>query len=369
MAKRRREMESKDEHLQGESQAEWLLMKAKVALAVAIVKNKPSGLSSRQFTEVLASKLKSHDEGWKEKAQELQQEVLRLRQEVLITRVTSSTRSRTEEAAHDDPVDNASQDLFDSETPGLLSRDPQPAVSAPQPPVPCSLPHVRFLQLLCGLHRGLEPLWFHPKGDGGSVLVDSVCQLLDSVVAACRDPPRLGPRDLILQGCQVAARSMELFCSQRPPSVEFMRRVEESLRELTGTLLHRNQLSTLPAAEELTEYLFTLGSSSMSKSFLIGHVLSQISTLADQLWQAFQGQESSGLDKFPVDQYQNSCYLFWVLEKLLQSSEVPCKVKVGSELSGFLNHLEQRVFLLSDEFPLFSIYMWRIGGLLSSWNK
>nr|XP_046228884.1 meiosis-specific protein MEI4 isoform X3 [Scatophagus argus] len=309
----------------GESQAEWLLMKAKVALAVAIVKNKPSGLSSRQFTEVLASKLKSHDEGWKEKAQELQQEVLRLRQEVLITRVTSSTRSRTEEAAHDDPVDNASQDLFDSETPGLLSRDPQPAVSAPQPPVPCSLPHVRFLQLLCGLHRGLEPLWFHPKGDGGSVLVDSVCQLLDSVVAACRDPPRLGPRDLILQGCQVAARSMELFCSQRPPSVEFMRRVEESLRELTGTLLHRNQLST--------------------------------------------GQESSGLDKFPVDQYQNSCYLFWVLEKLLQSSEVPCKVKVGSELSGFLNHLEQRVFLLSDEFPLFSIYMWRIGGLLSSWNK
>ncbi len=110
------------------------------------------------------------------------------------------------------------------------------------------LPHVQFLQSLCALHRvedhrGLESLWFSPDGEAGSVLVDSVCQLLDSVVAACRDPPPLGPRDLVLQACQVAAGAMDLFCSQRLPSVEFMRRVEESLRELTGMLLHRNQLS------------------------------------------------------------------------------------------------------------------------------
>lgn len=147
----------------------------------------------------------------------------------------------------------------DSETPELLQQDAQPAVSSPQLPVPCShhrcpgerpmIPHVQFLQTLCALHRvagnnrGLESLWFRPDGDAGSVLVDSVCQLLDSVVAACRDPPPLGPPDLILQACQVTARAMDLFCSQKLPSVEFMRRVEESLRELTGMLLHCNQLS------------------------------------------------------------------------------------------------------------------------------
>lgn len=111
------------------------------------------------------------------------------------------------------------------------------------------LPHVQFLQSLCALHRvagntrGLESLWFLPDGDAGSVLVDSVCQLLDSVVAACRDPPPLGPPDLVLQACQVTARAMDLFCSQKLPSVEFMRRLEEPLRELTGMLLHCNQLS------------------------------------------------------------------------------------------------------------------------------
>ncbi|KAI3364631.1 hypothetical protein L3Q82_011415, partial [Scortum barcoo] len=34
-----------------------------------------------------------------------------------------------------------------------------------------------------------------------------------------------------------------------------------------------------------------------------------------------QGQEDSGLDKFPMDQYQNSCRLFWILEELLQKSK------------------------------------------------
>ncbi|XP_020512896.2 meiosis-specific protein MEI4 [Labrus bergylta] len=271
---------------------------------------------------------------------------------------------------------------FDSETPELMLEDPQPAITPPPPPVPSSLqktprtravlPHVHFLQSLCALHRvegdsrGLESLWFCSDGDAGSVLVDSVCLLLDSVVSACRDPPPLGPADLVLQGCQVAARAMDLFCSQRLPSAEFMRRVEESLRELTVMLLHGHQSSRLQAAEKLMEYLITLGSCSMSKSFLIRHILSEISSVADQLWQAFQDQESSGLDRFPVDQYQNSCFLFGVVEELLLRSKVPCRVEVGSDQSGFLSHLEQHVFLLSNEFPLFSIFMWRIGGLLTS---
>nr|XP_033505173.1 meiosis-specific protein MEI4 [Epinephelus lanceolatus] len=391
-------MENNERHLKGASQAEWFLTTAKVALAVAIMKNKPSGTSSREYLEALVCKLKSQDESWKEKAQGLQQEVLRLRQELLITRMTSNTKSTTEAAGHDATMDDTSQYLFgpgsetcsidlqsDSETPELLHQDPQLAITSPQPSVTSgcyrslrgkAMPrHVQLLQLLCTLHRvkgnnrGLESLWFSPDGSAGSLLGDSVCQLLESVVAACRHLSPLEPSDVVLQACQVAAQAMDLFCSQRLPSVEFMGRVEECLRELTGLLLHSNQLSRLQAAEKLMEYLITLGSSSMSKSFLIRHILSQISTLADQLWQAFQGQESSGLDQFPMDLHQNSCYLFWILEELLQKSEVPCRVEVGSEQMGLLSHLEQRVFLLSDEFPLFCFGMWRIGRFLTSSHR
>uniref|UniRef100_A0A3Q1BBW5 Meiosis-specific protein MEI4 n=1 Tax=Amphiprion ocellaris TaxID=80972 RepID=A0A3Q1BBW5_AMPOC len=316
-------------------------MKAKVALAVAVIKNKPPGMSGRAYAEALACKLKSQDESWKEKAQRLQQEVLRLQQEMLITKVTSK-RSEVYSAEPD----------CGSETPELLQLPPDRAITLPAPPAhPSSFhgspqgdtlfPHVKFLQSLCALHRvegnnrGLEALWFSPGGDAGCVLMDTVCQLLESVVVACKDPPALGPRDLVLQACQTAARAMDLYCSQRLPSVEFMRRVEEPLKELTRTLLHRNQPSRV------------------SDGIYGEHKI-------------FLNYFSDGLDKFPVDQYQNSCHLFWILEALLQKSKVACRVEVGSEQMVFLSHLEQRVFLLSDEFPLFSICMWRIGGLLAA---
>ncbi|XP_069371687.1 meiosis-specific protein MEI4 isoform X2 [Paralichthys olivaceus] len=334
-------MKRGDFDLTGVSQVSQFCTKAKVAAAVAIIKSKPAGMSGREHAEALGCRLKSQDESWREKALELQQEVLRLRQELLITKVTSVTTNATETA--DAAEEDTSQDLFgpaepqpdcDSATPELFQEDPQPAASAPEPPTPSSHheramhPHVHFLQSLCALHRvegnqsGLEALWFSPDGGAGSVLADSVCQLLRSVVAACRDPPPLGPRDLVLQACQVAARAMDLFCSQRLPSAEFMRHVEDSLREMTAMLLHRRQPCRLQTAEKLMEYLVTLGSSNMSKSFVIRHVLSQISAVADQLWHVIQGEERSGLDQFPVDQYHNSCHLFWILEQLLRESKV-----------------------------------------------
>ncbi|XP_028252673.1 meiosis-specific protein MEI4 isoform X2 [Parambassis ranga] len=391
----RRSMENEEGQLTavGAGRAEWFFMKVKVALAVAVIKTRPRGMSGREHAEAQACTLRRQDESWKERAQGLQQEVLRLRQEMLVAKVTSNAKSVSEAAGNHDRMDDNSQDLFGpesaeppgdsgSETPDLLLQDSEPSASVPLPPPPSSLcrracedvlfPHVQFLQSLCALHqvsgtsRGLEALWFSPDGDASSVLADTLYQLLHSVVVSCRDPPP-PPHRLMLQACRAAARAMDLFCSQRLPSVEFVRRVEEPLRELTGMLLHGHQQSRLQAA--LTEYLVELGGSSVSKSFLIHHILSEISTLADRLWQAFQGQESSGIGSFPLDEYQNSCHLFWILEELLQKSQVPCRVEVGAEQTGFLSRLEQRVFVLSDEFPLFSISMWRIGGLLRSSDR
>ncbi|TNN44766.1 hypothetical protein EYF80_045015 [Liparis tanakae] len=176
---------------------------------------------------------------------------------------------------------DASQDLFgpgseacstdlqpccDSATPDLLQQDPQPAAPDPSDPSsPCGaqppLPHAQFLQSLCALQRveqsGLEALWFGPDGGAGSLLADSVCRLLDSVLEACRDPPPMGSGDPVSQACRVAARAMDLFCSQRP-SAEFKDHVEEALRGLTALLLDRDPLSSLQS-----------GVSSSSRCFVV----------------------------------------------------------------------------------------------------
>ncbi|XP_056873054.1 meiosis-specific protein MEI4 isoform X4 [Takifugu flavidus] len=239
----------------------------------------------------------------------------------------------------DRTVDPASQDLFgpecvvqtDSETPELLPSVPlqRPADTPRLQERPQEVfPHVEFLQSLCALQRvrgddhGLEPLWFPPDADAGSLLADSVCQLLDSVVKACKDPPPFGPGDPVLQACRVVSQATDLFCSQRLPSVEFKRGVESSLEELTEMLLHRD-------------------------------------------WSS-QDAEGSAIHKFPLAQYHNSFHLFWIVKTLLQNCKVPYRAAAGSDATGFLVHLERRVFLLSEEFPLFSMYMWMIGGLLTS---
>lgn len=79
-----------------------------------------------------------------------------------------------------------------------------------------------------------------------------------------------------------------------------------------------------------------------------------------------QDAGGSAIHKFPLAQYHNSFHLFWIVKTLLQNSKVAYRVAVGSDTTGFLAHLERRVFLLSEEFPLFSMYMWMIGGLLTS---
>lgn len=84
------------------------------------------------------------------------------------------------------------------------------------------------------------------------------------------------------------------------------------------------------------------------------------------LFAVFQAGKSSALQDFPLLQYHNSFHLFRCVETLLQSSRLPYRVEVGSDPTGFLAHLQQRVFLLSEEFPLFSVNMWMVGGLLAS---
>ncbi|XP_039454638.1 meiosis-specific protein MEI4 isoform X2 [Oreochromis aureus] len=345
-------MEKEDGGLTGLSRAEWFSMQAKVAVAVALIRNRPPGMSGRQYAEALGCRLRSQDEGWKKKAEELQREVLRLRQEALIATATCASKSSTQ-GADSSRMDDPSQDLFgpgrvefseeprpdcDSETPELFLHEAEPAAASLPPLVPCSHrdeaalhPHVQFMQSLCALHRvdgnsrGVEALWFGCDGDVGSVLADTVWQLLDSVAAACRDSSTLGSHNLLLKACQIAAQAMDLYCSQQLPSAELVRRVEEPLRELSGMLLH----SDWPDG----------------------------------------GRDGSVLDTFPVDRYQKSCYLFAVLEELLQNPEVAHRVEVGPEQLEFLSHVEQQVFLLSDEFPLFSIRMWGIRGLLTSLSR
>lgn len=77
----------------GAPQQLWFFSQARVALALVLLKTRPSGVSAPQYAQNLASRLRSLNEGWKEEARKLQREVLRLRQELLLSRAATRASS------------------------------------------------------------------------------------------------------------------------------------------------------------------------------------------------------------------------------------------------------------------------------------
>ncbi len=65
---------------------------SKLAVAVAVIKISPLG-GARTFAESLADRLRQQDEGWRSTARSLHEDVLRLRQELLLTRLLFKKKS------------------------------------------------------------------------------------------------------------------------------------------------------------------------------------------------------------------------------------------------------------------------------------
>uniref|UniRef100_A0A8C7LKK7 Meiosis-specific, MEI4 homolog (S. cerevisiae) n=1 Tax=Oncorhynchus mykiss TaxID=8022 RepID=A0A8C7LKK7_ONCMY len=329
--------------------AEWGIRKAKLVVAVAIIKSKPPGISGRKHAEHLANKLNSQTEAWKTKAQRLQEEVLRMRQKLLLTQMLSKPKNTSGTEAGETllPTQDSAEPSAQPAFPPVTTTPPQIPFSSlceADPRGKAMLLHMQFLQSLCGLNR--------VEWEDRSVVADSVCQLLSCVVSASRDDRPLPPRSLLLQASRVAAQAVDHWLSHRQPSQLFVTGMEDSLKELTDVLLRNGQLNRFQVQERLTECLILLGGSNLLRSLLIRHVLSEINRLAEHLWITCQGESSEGSGQFDISLYENSFYLFWLLEQLLQQRIL-------------LGRLEHSVLLLSDDFPLYSLYMWRIGALLA----
>lgn len=73
---------------------------------------------------------------------------------------------------------------------------------------------------------------------------------------------------------------------------------------------------------------------------------------------------------YDVTRYENIFSIFWILEQLLQKeNEEGNTSSTGHEdieIKKFLQKHDEAIFLLSDTFPLFTFYLWRVGILLNS---
>ncbi|XP_075410154.1 meiosis-specific protein MEI4 [Tenrec ecaudatus] len=373
----------------------WYLRTSKLALALAIIRSKPADKSSREYTEHLARVVSRQESKWRSKVEALEAEVLLLRQKLLLSRICaepfkngeclkpqfstqeSSTSEKTSTMLEDSGCD------LSNEQPTEPLETPQPSQEncplTPFPPLPIkdrhgAMPqnplssHVQFLQRLLELKSWTESgnlkTDLSQLENDYSVVSDSVLQLLDGLITFYTNPKipfsrfwkeAVGTLARLFSDCYLG-NHIRQKCSKK---------LEEFEKTLLQVILTNNHIDRFQVQHYISQNLVTLGSCSLLRKSLVSLLLTEVNNFADDLETISQVQAS-----YDVMRYENIFFLLWVLEQLLQKETEEGNTSTlrhdDPEIQKFLQKHDKTIFHLSDAFPLFSFYFWRLGILFNS---
>ncbi|XP_061063341.1 meiosis-specific protein MEI4 isoform X1 [Eubalaena glacialis] len=372
----------------------WYLRTSKLALALAIIRSKPADKSSREYTEHLARMVSGQESKWREKVKAWEAEVLQLRQKLLLSRICSGSfesggPSSQLQAQEPRSSENTSTLLEDSgcglsneqrtEPSEMTEHSGESCISTPFPPLPIvSRPcaplekplssHMQFLQHLLGLKtltesESLKTDLSHFE-NASSTVSDSVFQLLDGLITFYQEP-KLPCSSFWIKAVDTLAR----LISDCNLSNHILKKCSKKLEEFEKTLLQvisrNSHINRFQVQHYVSQSLVTLGSCSLLRKSIISLLLSEVNSFADDLGAINQVQAS-----YDVTRYENIFSVFWVLEQLLRKeTEEGNASRTGhedQEIKKFLQKHDETILQLSDAFPLFTFYLWRLGTLLNS---
>ncbi|KAM4865665.1 meiosis-specific protein MEI4 isoform 2-T3 [Thomomys bottae] len=367
----------------------WYLRTSKVALALAIIRSKPADKSSREYTEHLATLLSEGESNWRPKVEALEAEVLQLRQKLLLSTVCLGlfkdgkmpsqepiSSENTLTLMDDSGCDLSSEQRTQPSEPFLNSMEnfsplpflPLPLAKRPHvsPENPLSS-HMQFLQHLLELKKFMESgslktdLSLLEKDS--STISDSVLQLLDGLIMFYRNP-RLPFSNFWTEAVDTLAQLTSDYNLFNHIFKKCYKKLEEFKKTLLQAILQNKDINRFQVQHYICKSLVTLGSCSLLRKSIITQLLSEINSFTDDLEAIRQVQAT-----YDVTRYENIFFPLWILEQLLQletKEHSSCINHDDPEIKKFLQKLDGTVFQLSDAFPLFTFYLWRLGIHLNS---
>ncbi|XP_056421897.1 meiosis-specific protein MEI4 isoform X3 [Hyla sarda] len=306
-----------------------LQMTAKLALAIAIIRNKPEGKSSRQYTEELAKRV-SDQEVWKAKVTALEAEVLHLQQELLLHKIhntpilenenISLTPDLQEPRGNLEPMNL----LQDDSGCDISNEDGVDALTASQSSNNCdqtcrNLSHsstplnhlpiiksfsfgeeqlssqIHFLNHLLGLGKLTAAQSyvtdFTKFGNDCTVVTDSVSGLLNGLVSFYKTPK---PSVLRVQTEAFKTITNLLTNSHLPKNIlqECLKSLEDFERQLIQSVLTNESINRFQMQQYKVDSLHQLGKCHMLRGPLINLLFSEVKNCVGDL---LQPQHSSAL--------------------------------------------------------------------------
>ncbi|XP_068137616.1 meiosis-specific protein MEI4 isoform X1 [Hyperolius riggenbachi] len=298
----------------------WQRITAKVALAIAIIRSKPDGKSSKTYTEELARHISNQDVKMKARVMELEAEVLGLRQELLLHKfhdkplmdygvinLTSEPLEDSRPASQlqeDSGCDVSNEDGVDALTSSQTSNccdqllTSLSSLAFPSNPLPIKKhvtvgegqlsSHIHFLNHLLGLRRlttaGSHLADLSKFGNDCSVIAESVSGLLNGLLSLYKDPK---PSVSEFQTEAIRTVTDLLTNSRLSKNIlqECMKRLEEFGKSIIQSILTNSRINRFQVQEARADCLYQLGKCPVVCGVLI-HLLSfEIKNFIDELLQ------------------------------------------------------------------------------------
>ncbi|XP_029451438.1 meiosis-specific protein MEI4 [Rhinatrema bivittatum] len=378
----------------------WYLKMSKLALAIAIIRTKPENKSSKEYAEYLSRIILDRELSWKAKAERLEAEVLQLRQEFLLSKISlgycpvngdssiSSTtlsthlnngnsRNCSSQQEDDSGCDISNEDRIDSVSSLHSFEHPSQSFKLVVNTLPimetnhdCKetsiststqfLQHIFRLRMLTKTGSLLTN--FTVFESDFSTISDSIFGLLDGLITFCKNPNSLCSTIQTEAVCVLTdIITNSSLCDYLLKN--HFRKLREFKKGLIQYVLLNCDINRFQVQHNISNCLVLLGRCSLLRKHLIDLLFSEINRFIDELLHACQNQS-----KYDITCYENMFFLCMVLEQLLQNETEETNASSSNleKMKIFLQRLDQTILNLSDEFPLFSLYAWRIGTLFNS---
>ncbi|XP_039770799.1 meiosis-specific protein MEI4 [Ornithorhynchus anatinus] len=367
-------------HGSGRMEAQrWYLKTSKVALAIAVIRSKPPGRSSGEHVRLLAELVAGPDSLWRARVSALEAQVLQLRREVLSSGIRSGARRGNERLLPGtfppkEPTasQRASARLEDSGCstwgdppagPAALPRNPRaredgggagPGLSA----------DMRFFQHLLELKNRTEPDGpdADPGGSDASAVPEAAARLLDGLVAFGGDPGFPFPGVLV-----GATGALTRWVDDPELSAAVLRRCRPKLEDLkkilVRTILRDGSVNRFQRQHFIYQSVDLLGRCGGLRKSVVSLLFSEVNGFIEELKSVRQAQAF-----YDVTRYENTFWILTLLERLLEAGREESggarPDPEDREIQTFLRQVDPVILQLSDDFTLFSVYVWRLSMLL-----
>ncbi|XP_071493962.1 meiosis-specific protein MEI4-like [Diadema antillarum] len=371
----------------------------KVAAAAAIIKQKPVSMTGKEYAQLLAKKLQDRENSWKAKAKQLERELLKTRQELLLVKANLPDRNISKEISNNSSGSRTSEDAFPtppSSSENCHSSDLEGALSV----------NTKFLHSLSCLSVASDPEARSVLASP-DVIVESVRSATDFILEVQR-----GGSSTSATSSRLARQAVESLAKavDSPAAdgcrMELVAVTTKLVEGILGEMLRNSNKCNVHSLQESSNLVSNLSKSHHLCPIIILSVLQKIERVSASL-RDISHRRGHHLD---VDLLENSYFLFSTLEDILISQLAPSpssssqlfqrishigKTRQVTSFSddeedtsaslcnrrrsrsfkralalsqdfrtNILQRLEDSLLHLSHDFPLYAQYVWRLTGII-----